>query len=163
MKGVSLLETIVVVAIIAVLSIMGINNINNFKNDARMDNAANELISDIRLARSKSMNGELLGNESEDNFDPNGLPEYGLAVSGNSYQIIRRCLKDDGSDCNSEPAIESVNLGTEFTISPGGIFYFERITGAAEEKIFTITDNNGNYGRQISISADFLITVTKIN
>lgn len=162
MKGVSLLETIVVIAIIATLSIVGVNNINNFKNDAGIDNATNELISDIRLARSKSMNGELIGNEVVEDFDPTGLPEYGLVIISSGYQLVRKCLKADATTCDVETPIDSVNLGPEYIIFPDMSFYFERVTGNIENKTITITSQNGKYARQIFISADSLITVTKI-
>lgn len=164
MKGLSLLETIVVVAVIALLSLIGVNNINNFKNDAKADNLTNELISDLRAARSKSMNGELLSGEDKDDFDPENLPSYGISISGNNYFLIRKCIKADFTTCDTEPAIESFTLDPHFivNVTPNGPIYFERITGITQDTIIFISDINGKYARQISISADFLILVTKI-
>ncbi len=167
MSGVSLIETIVVIAIIATLSTMGVNSFINFKNDSSIDNATNEFISDMKLARNKSMNGEILEGEKTEDFDPNGLPKYGLNISNNSYQLIRNCLKADGTTtCEGEPTIENINLDPEYTFSEDEDytieFYFERITGKTEELTLTIEKKGGSYGRQISISSDFLITITKI-
>ena len=162
MRGVSLLEVLVVVAIIAILSLIGVNTINNFKKDADLDNATSELISEIRTARGKSMNGELVGVEKEEDFESNGLPEYGLVIEADGYKLVRQCNKADGTNCSSESPLESVLIGSEFSLSPEGSFYFERITGNFPGRNLTIIDKNKKYGRQISISQDFLITVTKI-
>lgn len=162
MKGVSLLETVVVIALIAFMSTIGTNIFINFKNDTTIDNLTNELISDIKLARNKSMNGELLDGETANIFDPDGLPEYGLNLSANSYQIVRQCSKSgDVTACSGE-SIENFTVDPEYKLSSStGNFYFERITGKTDSLTLTVMQKNDKYGREITISSDFLITVSK--
>ncbi len=161
-SGISLLETIVVIAIIAVLSLLGVNNINNFRKDAQLDNAVNEMVSDIRLARSKSMNGDVLGGETSEDFDQNGLPEYGIVLFSDSYQLVRKCLKHDGSTCSDEVPIEDIKIDPDYTISPEGNFYFDRVTGNTDDMTILIEEKEGVEGRRVHISKDFNISITKI-
>lgn len=170
MNGVSLLETIIVIALITTLSTMGINNFISFKDDATIDNITSELISDIKLARSKSINGELIGEEKAEDFDMQGLPEYGLNLTETDYKIIRRCLKADSvTTCETED-LESIQftedfkskpIDSQYKLSPNERFFFNRITGETSEITLIITNNNG-FGREITISDKFLITVDKI-
>lgn len=162
MKGVSLLEIIVTVAIVAVLSLMSINTINNFKTDASLDNTVNEFISEVRLARNKSMNGELLPSETEDDFDKDGLPEYGIMITSDSYKLIRKCLKADSSSCSGDSALETISLGTDYNLSPEGSLYFDRISGNSSGFEISIVDKSGKNGRKVNINNDFTITVSKI-
>lgn len=163
MKGSSLLETVVVTAIIAILSLTSINSINNFRLNASLDNVSEELVSAIRLARNKSMNGELLPGEDESDFNPTGLPEYGMTFDTNGYQMVRNCLKSDGSNCATDPAIEIVNFNSEYNLSPAGNIYFQRITGVSPNIQITIMEKSGKYGRLINASDEFTISVSRIS
>lgn len=171
MRGVSLIETIIVIAVISFLSTIGVNSFINFKNDATINNITDELISDIKLARNKSMNGELLQSESVSEFSLNGLPEYGLSITEGSYKILRECLKEDEiTTCETE-ALENLQYTDDFKIraidpqyklmSSNSEFYFERITGKTEGQTITVAQKDDKYAREIEISSDFLITVIK--
>jgi len=161
MKGVTLLETMVVIAIIAVLSLYSINNINSFRNDAVLDNTSTELVSELRFARSKSMNGELKENENEEEFDVDGLPEYGVSIHSDKYELVRKCLKLDADTCSGEAPVEATVIDPSYSISPEGTVYFQRITGETPEKNL-IVSYKGVPKRQITISKGLLITITKI-
>lgn len=171
MKGTTLLETMVVMSIISLLSLTGVNTINNFRREASLDNAANELVSEIRTARSKSMNGEILDEEDESDFvidlddgsSEYKLPEYGISFDGDKYQLIRRCVKN-GVDCASEEPLETVNLDSDHIFTSPGNIFFERITGKSDPitEIITISEKAGTVGRTISISENFKIEIQKI-
>lgn len=170
MKGVGLLETIVVIATIAFLSTIGANSFINIKNDAEIDAITDELISDIKLARNKSMNGELLESETTDTFNTDGLPEYGISIFANSYKIIRQCIKADATDCSSEDlsVLEDFkvrNINPQYTLDTNvsdDKFYFDRITGKIDStQTITIKEKNDKYKRNINISDNFVITVNE--
>lgn len=170
-KGVTLLEIIVVIALIAILSLFGVNTINNFKQDAGLDNAANELLSEIRVARSKSMNGEILADpatgktEEASDFSEYGMPAYGIRILADSYELVRRYVKFDGSPVADEcikgdgGLCEKVFLDDSFSLAPIGSFYFERITGNFGGITLTIIEKKGGGGRKITITKDFSISV----
>lgn len=164
MKGVTLLETVVVIAIIAILSLFGVNTINSFKSDANLDNMTNELISQIRVARSKSMNGEILTGENEGNFGKDGLPDYGINILTHGYELVRKYVKGNGSAVNNECFIadgalcEKISLDDDFSLVPEGSFYFDRITGNFSGITIALKEK-GVIKRNIIISKDFVITV----
>jgi len=171
-KGTTLLETMVVIAIISLLSLTGVNTINNFRREASLDNAANQLVSEIRTARSKSMNGEVFEGEDEINFKIDlddgstiyRLPEYGISFDSDKYQLVRRCIKND-IDCVGEEPLETVNLDSDHIFTSPGNIFFERITGKSDPPTtttITISEKAGTMGRTISISEDFKIEIKKI-
>ena len=167
MKGVTLLETMVVIAIISVLSVMGVNTINNFRKEASLDNAANEMVSMIRVARSKSMNGEVLIDlygepEKETVFSETGLPEYGIEIFLNGYKLIRRYIKADEEFYTKEDVPDGVFLNDDYIFVPEGYFYFARITGTSSSQTINIIEKGGSSGREITISEDFKIVIEKI-
>ncbi len=171
MKGVTLLELLIVIAIIATLSLIGTNSINSFKKEAVLDNTANELVSEIRIARSKSMNGEVFNGEKEDDFDPNdpnSLPEYGINILSDRYELIRKCVKAGGILCRGgdpdedEPPIEKNFIDDGLMLSPEEELYFQRITGRMNAKTIELREKKGGGGRRISITDDFVITVSAI-
>ncbi len=170
MKGFSLIELIIAIAIISFLSTIGVNTFINFKNETSIDNLAYELISDIKLARNKSMNGELLKDETEENFIPNNLPRYGLKMKKDTYQIVRQCSKTDGTTCDTEN-LENLEYTDDFKIrsisslyilDPEIDFFFERITGKSDPITITLKEKSAKYGRKIEISSDFIIKISKI-
>lgn len=165
MKGVTLLETIVVIGIIAILSLAGVATINNFKRDASLDNAANELMSIVRVARSKSMNGEVLPGEmlnAENIFEENGYPEYGIEMKSDKYKIVRRFIKKGESEFTHEGVSEDYYLGSDYLLSPEDTFYFSRITGDCGSKIIKISEKNGARGREVIVFPDFRIEIKQI-
>lgn len=174
MKGISLIEIIVAIAIIASLSTIGTNTFINIKNDADIDAITDELISDIKLARNKSMNGEILESETENDFylsdDTSGLPEYGINITTNSYKLKRRCTKNDMSDCSTEDLstiddFKEREIGNmyenKYMLEPSGEFFFKRITGNTSPITLTVKEKNDNYKRDINISENFVITITE--
>ena len=165
-RGFTLLEVVVVIAIIAILSLFGVNTINNFRRNASLDNAASELLSEIRVARNKSMTGEVMEGEKEEDFNPNGLPEYGVNILADRYELIRRCVKLAGN-CDTEPAIEMIMLDDQFTLDPIGKFYFDRIAGNPDisgTKTINILEKKGSkkWGRKIEITKDFEVNIYSI-
>ena len=160
MRGASLLETLVVVGLIAMLSLTGVNTINNFRKEASLDNAANEFVSAVREARNMSMNGILLPGETADDFANDGLPEYGISVYNGSYSLIRQCLRVEGGNCSGE-IISNTTLNSDHQITPGGSFFFKRITGSTLDRSIMITHINGKDGRQIDIRSNAVIEVAK--
>ncbi len=169
-KGVTLLETVVVIGIIGVLSLMGINNINSFRREASLDNTANELVSMIKLARNMSMNGELIvdknTNQTEDLdvFRDDRLPEYGIEITEGSYELIRRCEKIDvPDDCSGDDLGERIYFADDYKITQGEM-YFQRITGDCDPTCMSILieEKEGTEKREIIISEDFTVTINNL-
>ena len=166
-KGISLIETVIVIAVIAVLSLIGTNTIINFKNDASMDSAVSELVSDIKLARNKSMNGEVFDEETVEDFHPDYLPEYGISLKNDHYTIIRKysILNEANETTEIKEDLENFYLDSDYVFSNEKDYqqelFFERITGKTSEQTFTLIKKDGKNTRQIVISSDFLITVSK--
>lgn len=161
MKGISLIELLVAIALITTLSVIGTNSFINIKNDADIDAVTDELISDIKLARNKSMNGEILESETEEEFDEGGLPEYGMKITANNYQIIRQCSKGGDTTACSGDIIENVAVNSQYNLFPETTFFFSRITGISGSQVITILQKDGHYGREISLSENFVITITE--
>src|SRR3972149_6472686 len=88
-KGFSLIELVVATSIIATLSLISVLSIVRFQKTTILDNTTAELDSTIHLAQSKSVSGELLEEEEPDDFEENGLPQYGVHVSSDEYTIFR--------------------------------------------------------------------------
>lgn len=162
MRGATLLETIVVVAIITSLSLMGVNSINNFRKDTIINNIASELVSELRLARNKSINGELLEGEETGNFQENNFPEYGVKVNTDSYELVRRCVYSDGKICDADDSIEKISLDTDYELFPLGNVIFGRITGETVSTTLTIKEKTSGRGRLIEISNESIIFISKI-
>ena len=160
--GVSLIETLVVISIITSLSLIGINTINNFRKDAILDTITNEFISAVRDARSKSMNGDLLPGESTHDFSDSGLPEYGLHITPDSYSVIRQCTRNNGTNCSTDAPLITITLDPNYIITPAVSLYFDRISGDTTGKVINLREKNGNLGRQINITSNFVISVTKL-
>lgn len=161
MKGISLIELLVAIAIITTLSVVGTNSFINIKNDADIDAITDELISDIKLARNKSMNGELLEGELTDDFDEDGLPKYGINFTQNNYQIIRRCSKGGNLAACDGDIIESIPVNSQYKLLPETTLFFDRITGKSNSQDITVWQKDDKYKRDINISDNFVITVTE--
>lgn len=143
-EGTGLLELMVVVAIISTLSLIGVNSINSFRNAAALDNVVNELLSDIRVARNKSMNGELNEGESVADFTSDGLPEYGISINSDSYSLVRKCMKIDGSVCESDPPITTTEIPRDHTLSPNTTFFFDRLSGSAPNTTLKVSNKSSD-------------------
>src|SRR3989338_10243825 len=88
-KGFSLIELVVATSIMSTLSLISVLSIVRFQKTTILDNTTAELDSTIHLAQSKSVSGELLEEEEPDDFEENGLPQYGVQVSSDEYTMFR--------------------------------------------------------------------------
>ena len=158
-NGFTLLETIIVLGIISVFSLIGINTINSFREEAELDSAVNEFVTELKMARNKSMAGEVLGSETEADFEMDGLPQYGIQTTPGNYSLTRTFIKVDGS--SGFDTLETIALDTGLTLSPLDTIYFDRISGKTSSESFNIQRSSG-VGKKIDISSEGVITISDL-
>ncbi|OGK14127.1 hypothetical protein A3H80_04700 [Candidatus Roizmanbacteria bacterium RIFCSPLOWO2_02_FULL_37_19] len=158
-KGFSLIELVVATSIIATLSLISVLSIVRFQKTTILDNTTAELDSTIHLAQSKSVSGELLEEEEPDDFEENGLPQYGVQVSSDEYTMFRDIQRVGES--STRETLESYSINDFVTISPTAEVVFSRIQGATSATTFTIQGANSE-SRQVIISADGQITIQRL-
>lgn len=117
--GFTLIELIVVIAIFAVLGAMVIFGFNFFQNKNRVEAAAREIASTLRLAQNKTLASE--GNSS-----------YGVHFETDKFVLFKGLAYIDGAADNSEHNLAQ-NLSI-FNISLGGgaDVVFARLSGATD-------------------------------
>jgi prepilin-type N-terminal cleavage/methylation domain-containing protein len=128
-KGFTLIETLVVIAIISALSTFGMIRISAFQKEAKLDSVANEIISTLKVARSKSELGEIPSGMVLSDFFEGGLPSYGVRLTSDRYEVFVRYIKDDAPTIIVEESVGNPNLvSNEITLTPSKILY-SRISG----------------------------------
>ncbi len=127
-RGFTLLETLVVIAIIGFVSVIGTYKFASFQKDSQLSAFSEEFASNIKTAKNKSINGEILPGQNVTNFkDPDGLPYWGVSTTTNSYSLTENCTLADNSPCT--PEVETYNLPTGYTFETTGFTNFSRLSG----------------------------------
>jgi prepilin-type N-terminal cleavage/methylation domain-containing protein len=158
MRGYTLIEVIIVVSIIAFLSMIGITKFNELRKDVVLNQAVDEFVSQVKSARSMSMTG--LVNEGE-SFADDGLPSYGVSVSGSTYDLFRDYKLPDGTVVTNDSE-ETYELDTTINITGSSQVKFSRISGDTIGANFIFEKSDVSEKRQINIGADGVISITKI-
>ena len=134
-KGFTFIETLLVIAIISSLSIFGMMKISAFQKDAKIDSISNELLSTLKLARSKSELGEIPNSMVLDDFLPGKLPSYGVRSAGSGYEVFVSYETSLGPVSNSVNQVNSVP--NEMGLSSFGVV-FERLSGKTSDTEISI-------------------------
>ncbi len=126
-KGFTFIETLLVIAIISSLSVFGMMKIFAFQKDAKIDSVANEVLSTLKFARSKSELGEIPYSMNLEEFLPDKYPSYGVRSAGAGYEVFVQYETPSGAVNNTIG--QSVTLPDDMSINiPLGIV-FERLSG----------------------------------
>lgn len=152
-KGFTLIETVVVIAILAILSFFGVENVIEFQKDSLLANTANEIASNTRQARTKSLNGELLGGEKPEDFTADGLPQYGIKINGQSYSLFRQYQRLSDSALQTQ-TIATFNVDNNLSLIPDeSAVIFDRKTGENSPATFILKrkDNRGTQSVEIGV------------
>lgn len=136
--GVTLIETVVVVGILSILAVFSVENIVQFQKDSLAEANANEFVSTLRLARNKSMSGEIPSGSTFEDFEEEGLAEYGVGISANSYFLFRDYQLLGEANVTRE-TIDTFSLSEDFSLSPTGEVNFERINGISGPFTFILS------------------------
>lgn len=156
-KGFTLLELLVVVTILAVFAGFSVESIIEFQRNTILNDSAQEFYSAIKAAQNKSMSGELLESTKYTDYEPAGLPKFGIETSPNSYNLkIKYQLSSKSED---EQNLESNSLDSTLELSPAHKIYFERISGTTSSLTFTIIRIGGGGGRKITIDSSGVINL----
>jgi len=135
MRGVTLLELMVVVAIFGVISSLGFVSFERLKANYNLTERTNKLYSDIEWIRQKSMGSA----------DP-----YGISFTGNNYSVFKDA---DHSETYNEgdTILKTEHLG-HITLSgyPDSYAYTRRGTPSQQQFTITLTSQYSNK-KQITI------------
>ena len=146
MKGFTLLEVVVVVAIIAIVSLIGVNNFVSFQKDAVLDQTADEFVSLIESARTKSISGELLEGETTAEFKEITVDEaYQIFTGDKDYLFIDVRSEDEYNSGHIEGAIHIPVSEIE-----------SRLNEIPKDKLVIVYCNGSSCSRS-STAADILI------
>lgn len=121
MRGFTIIEIVIAVAVIAILSVIAFNSFSSFKNEQELANVIEEVVSDLRLARSKTIASE--------NFSQYGVhfeSQKVVIFTGTTYSAI-----DPNNIIYDVPArieISSWNLA-----GGGADVIFQRLTGKTNQ------------------------------
>jgi prepilin-type N-terminal cleavage/methylation domain-containing protein len=135
-QGFTLIESVVVIAIISTLALISMNTITEFQKNSILTSAAQELTSTLRLAQQNSIAGKLQPDEDTSSFGSNGIPNYDVHISGNTYLLVR--MFNNGT-LVSEPPIASTSADPTLTITtnPPNVsdIMFYRFTGTTSATV----------------------------
>lgn len=159
MRGFTLIEVVVVIGIISVLSLLSINTIVEFQKNSILKNTGQEFVSTLKIAKSKSMAGEILPGETDETFDNNGLPEYGVRVIDNSYILFRKYIFNG---VETSQNLETFAIDASLILTPNSEVVFNRQAGFASSASFNLKRINGFSAKVIDISEEGLITIKDI-
>jgi len=149
--GFTLIELLVSVAISMVLLGMVVVGYLNFANKRELQQKAYELKSQLRLVRSKAINGE------KPSSSCNSLNSYRVYTSPGENNSLFYCPVCD-EVCTGE---SEINLGTDYTIvSTVDEFYFIAIDGAlvGDEVEITVSKDSSSYRLNILTSGEVQVS-----
>jgi len=127
-NGFTFVETLLVVAIISALSVFGMIRISEFQKQATIDSAANELLTTLKVARSKSENGEIPEGKTLNDYESDGIPFYGVRSTGDGYEIFM-IYKDLGASSETTGSVGSSFEGSDKITFSSFDVRFNRLTG----------------------------------
>lgn len=156
-KGFTLIETVVVMGILAIISLVGVESIVEFQKNSVLDGSANEFASSLRAARTKSLSGELLLGEKPEDFASDGLPKYGVRISGVTYSLFReyRLISDVGPVTQ---VLETQTVDNQLSVKPDGAFVlFKRVDGSHPPISFTVERKDGRGSRTIDAGSKGIV------
>lgn len=133
-KGITLLETVVVVAIVGILAAIAVGGLTSFYESSSLDQAVDQSIGLLREAREKTLASE------------NAL-SYGVHFASTSLTFFTGGVYDPGSSANVSYVIPSIVAisSIDFSTTTGNVV-FERLTGASSV-IGTVTFTGSRSGR----------------
>lgn len=152
MKAYTLIEVVLVVAIISLMSLIGMTKFGEFQKDAKLGTSADEFVSTLRMARGMSMAGSIGEGEAYSDFEEDGLPYFGVSVSGNTYEIFRE-VEYKGAGSVVRETVEKTDLDPDFNLTGSGEIKFERISGDTTGAIFTLENSDITEKMQIDIDS----------
>jgi len=155
-QGFTLIESVVVIAILSIIALVSMNTITEFQRNAILSSATQELGSTLRVAKANSTAGLVKTGES---YTDTGYPYYGVALTGNVYQLTRTFTLMSGSPTTE--TIESHAIDPSITMTPiSATVTFTRITGEPNAGVtFTLTRTGTTTSRTVTVSANGLISL----
>lgn len=154
--GFSLIELIVTLGLVAILSTLSVLTIVRFQKIAILDNTASELNSVLHSAQNKSLSGVLSEDEEPEDFEDDGLPQYGVKVLDGKYELFRDSQKV--GQVEGREMIEEHLIHESVTISPLTEVIFDRLSGAGTGVTFTLQIQGGDLRRVVIDSYGQIIT-----
>lgn len=162
-RGFSLIEVIIVVGMLSVIALTGTNTIIEFQRNAVLTAAAQELVSAVRTAQTRSIAGQLEAGEAATDFSADGLPYFGIQTAGNAYQLVRVYTPAVGAPVAPETLENhtidaNIVLSTSPVLSPP-VFTFSRVTGLPSAAILLTLTRAGGTAKTITVAANGLISL----
>lgn len=158
-EGFSLIEILIGVAILFLIAFLAIASFTTFRQQVEIDSSSQNILSILRLARSKT-----LASESEDN--------YGVHFQSDKYVLFKGAAYDSNDSSNREYILTDSEIYS-ITLNGGGSdVIFNRIRGTTDEygsvAIRLIVDtskantiNINSYG-QVSVSDAVVTSSTRV-
>jgi prepilin-type N-terminal cleavage/methylation domain-containing protein len=161
MKGFTLIEVIIVISLISALTLIGITKFSNLREDTMLTIAVDEFASNLRTARIKSMSGEIDKTKAVSDYEPHGLPVYGIETDGSEHKLFVEFISI-GEETATRQYIDRILLDAEFAFSGSAEVGFKRISGQSPGAVFILENTVNSEKQQISIDSVGVITITKI-
>jgi len=141
--GISLIETIIAVAIGIVLMTVILVSISGFRDNRLLDVAADQALSVISDARSKTLNSE-------------GASRYGVHIEASKVTLFKGAVYNQADSYNKITAISSLLEIANISLNGGGAdIVFKRLSGK--------TDNNGSFVIRLKSDASKSKTISVKN
>lgn len=123
--GISLIETIIAVAIGAILMAVVLVSVSGFRDNRLLDVTADQMLSAISDARSKTLNSE-------------GGSQYGVHIESSKITLFKGTVYNQADSYNKITLLSSLLEISNISLNGGGAdVVFKRLSGK--------TDNNGSF------------------
>lgn len=166
MAGFTLVEVMVAMAIIAIIAGIAIPNLRQFMDKTRVSTHANDLMSDLNLARMESGNR---GQQITVCGSTDGSTCTGDATGWSSGRIVFVDADKDGSRSNSETLLLKGNpVDSSISITVSGFPNTSYVgflpygglnpSGTGAFRVCPVNANSGSYGRQIALPSTGRVT-----
>ncbi len=157
--GFTLIEILVAMAILVLIAFLAIASFTTFRQQVEIDSSSQNILSVLRLARSKT-----LASESEDN--------YGVHFQSDKYVLFKGTVYDSNDAANKEYSLTDSEIYSISLNGGGSDVIFNRIRGTTEEygnvAIRLVSDTNkahtiniNSYG-QVSLNDSVTVSSTRV-
>jgi len=152
LPGFTLVELLVAISLVGILSGIGITSFINFRQNQIVNQAASQIVQDLRLTQSMALNGQ----------KPTGCSQlqgyfFKLDLSGRTYKIYAECTGGCPSGCSEGNPAKSDKVSDKLTLSGFTLVEFKvlnrgivttggsklDVTGFTKKKTVTIDQSGG--------------------